>query len=290
MPPRDVILALCPPLLWAVAYTLAKPAVMHFPPIFMMAIVYALAALLLYRPSRLFRTPWWALVTIATFGGAIQSSMIFIGLAGLPASTAILVVQTQVPFAVLGAWAIGREPLNFWRALGIAVAFSGIALIAGAPESANALLPLFLVIFGTLSWGIAQALIRLIGRDDGRATIAGISVIATPQLLILSLLLEHDQTAAVLTARPIDWCGVLLLSVGGLAIAYSIWYNLLQRYRVDQVAPFALLMPPLGVAASFLLLDERVSLLTALGGLILLGLAIVVRVPSPNRPPAIGDS
>jgi O-acetylserine/cysteine efflux transporter len=278
---RDFGLALLPPLLWAVAYTLAKPSVMHFPPLFMAAIAYALAACLLFRPFRRFQTSWWLLVGIATLGGAIQSGLIFIGLHGVPASTAILVVQSQVPFAVLSAWVIGREKLNVWRSIGIVIALAGIAVVAGAPESIGAFSSLALVVLGTLSWGISQALIRRFGQDDGNATMAAISIIAAPQLMILSLLMEHGQMTALRTATPFDWGGVVLLAVGGWAVAYSIWYGLMKRYRVDQVTPFALLMPPLGVVVSYIWLGEHISTDAILGAVVIMvGLTIIVRTPA----------
>jgi O-acetylserine/cysteine efflux transporter len=280
----DFGLALLPPLLWALSYALAKPSVMHFPPLFMMAIAYALAALLLFRPSRRFQTPWWAIFWIATLGGAVQSGLIFTGLNGLPASTAILVVQSQVPFAVLSAWAIGREKLNAYRMIGIVVALGGVAVVAGAPESIGAPLSLAFVVLGTLSWGISQALIRRFGKDDGKTMIAAISIVAAPQLAVLSLFMEHGQLIALETATPTHWAGVALLSAGGLVMAYSIWYALMQRYRVDQVAPFALLMPPLGVIASYILLGERISAGAVLGAvIIMIGLGIITRAPLLER-------
>ena len=280
---RDVGLAVLPPLLWAVAYTLAKPSVMHFPPLFMSAIAYAMAACLLFRPSRRFRTSWRALLAIATLGGAVQSGLIFIGLEGVPASTAILVVQSQVPFAVLSAWAIGRERLSLWRCLGIVVALGGIAMVAGAPESIGAFGSLALVVLGTLAWGVSQALIRRFGRDDGNAMMAAISTLAAPQLMIVSLLMEQGQISALATATPLEWGGVVLLATGGWAVAYSIWYGLMKRYRVDQIAPFALLMPPLGVLVSYVCLGERISGTAMLGAaVIMMGLAVIVRAPVPK--------
>jgi O-acetylserine/cysteine efflux transporter len=61
-----------------------------------------------------------------------------------------------------------------------------------------------------------------------------------------------------------------------------------RRFRVDRIAPFAPLMPIIGVLASALLLGERLSLLALLGGAVILaGLALVVYAPdsclSPNR-------
>ena len=85
---------------------------------------------------------------------------------------------------------------------------------------------------------------------------------------------------ALTTASGTDWFAFAVLAFGGFAGAYAIWYNLLRRYRVDQVAPFVLLMPVIGVLSSWVLLDERPTLISIGGGLIILaGLAIVVIVP-----------
>ncbi len=288
MKPRDVALACCPPVLWAVAYTLAKPALAHFPPIFMMGLVYGLCALVLLRRSMRARTAVPALLAIAAFGGAIQSSLIFMGLAGLPASTSILVVQLQVPFAVLCAWIIGRERLDVRRGIAIAVAFVGVAVIAGAPEAVSALAAVALVVLGTASWGVSQALIRVHGRDDGRTITGALALYATPQLLLASLLLETGQIEATLTATISDWAAVVVLSLGGFVLAYSIWYGLLQRYRIDRVAPFALLMPFVGVLASVILLGEEMSIRALIGGAVVLaGLAVIVC--APRRKPASSE-
>ncbi len=52
MTPRDIALASLPPALWAITYVIAKPATAHFPPMFLVAMVYALTAAMLVRPGR----------------------------------------------------------------------------------------------------------------------------------------------------------------------------------------------------------------------------------------------
>ena len=52
---------------------------------------------------------------------------------------------------------------------------------------------------------------------------------------------------------------------------------------MDQVAPFALLMPVVGVAVGALALGERPSALELAGGVVIVaGLALVVARPSPS--------
>lgn len=291
MKAKDVALACCPPALWGISYALAKPATDHFPPIFMMTMVYGLTAIALYRPNRRPLTRRRYLFLIAAFGGAIQSSLIFTGISGLPAATAILAVQAQVPFAVLAAWIIGGERLEIKRLVGIGISGIGIIVIAGAPEATGNLLPLGLVLLGTLSWGLSQGLARRLSRDAGRTLTAAIMTYAAPQMLGASLVLESGQTMALQTASWRDWFAVGLLSIGGFAIAYSIWYGLLQRYRVDQVAPFALLMPFIGVVASVMVLGEHLSSGAIIGGVIIvLGLAFIVLDRRPGRRAKTTDS
>jgi O-acetylserine/cysteine efflux transporter len=111
MTPRDIALACCPSVLWALSYVFAKPAISHFPPLFMVSLAYAISAVALLPQTLKSKTPWWAMFLIAAFGGAIQSSLIFGGLKKLSASTTILVVQSQVPFAIFCAWLLcGERP------------------------------------------------------------------------------------------------------------------------------------------------------------------------------------
>jgi O-acetylserine/cysteine efflux transporter len=271
MRPWDIALACCPPALWAFSYVFAKPAIAHFPPLSMIGLAYGMSALILLPRSLKAKTPWWAMFLIAAFGGAIQSALIFAGLARLPASTAILVVQSQVPFAILSAWVFSGERPNAQRLVGVAIVFAGIALITGAPEAIGAWSALASVVLGTLSWGISQGLVRALGRDDGPTTIGAITLFAAPQMLIASLLLETGQVVSLQTATTDVWIAVLTLAVGGYVVAYSIWYGLMSRYRVDQVTPFALLMPLVGVSAGAIFLGERMSPLTLLGGVVVLG-------------------
>jgi O-acetylserine/cysteine efflux transporter len=266
----------------------AKPGLDHFPPLLFTGIVYAIAALLLWRPGEPVKTPRLVLIAIAALGGAIQSGFVFAGLAGLPASLASLAVQLQVPFAVLAAAAICGERLSFPRTLGILIAFAGVALASGAIGSGSVrAYPLLLMVVGTMSWGVAQALIRRFGRDQGRLVIASITRYAAPMLLAMSAVLEHGQLAALSSAGVIHWMSAAALAIGGFVVAYSIWYALLSRYRVDRVAPFALLMPPFGLLAGWLFLGEEIGTREIAGACVIVaGLWIIVRVPGISRSPA----
>ena len=278
MNPRDVVLATFPPALWAVTYVLAKPATAHFPPLLLVAMVFGIVGAVRSRPWR-WRTSFPILLVCAVFGGSLQSALIFTGISMVPASLAILVVQSQVPFAVVAAWLVGQEELNIRRLAGIAVSLLGVAIVVGIPASTGETWGLLLIVLGTASWGFSQGIIRARSKESGGDLIGAITLIASPQVFIASMFIESGQIHAVSTASLQEWIMVIALAVGGYLLPYTIWYDMLRRYRVDQIAPFILLMPIVGVAAGTAFLGDRITSQSLVGGtLILAGLALVVGV------------
>lgn len=282
MPTSDLLLAVLVQVLWGVGFAMAKPAVAHFPPLVMMSIAYLVTtAVLLPSAWRSITTPWPKLALIAALGATIQGWLIFSGLRDLPASTATLLIQLQVPFAVLCAWALGGQRPDSRRLAGIAVAFVGVVIVAGAPAAAAGW-PALLVALGALSWAAGQAVMQKAARDGGRILTAGIAMHALPQLVLASVLLEQGQIEALRTATTAQWGAVLIFAVGGFVLAYTIWYGLLRRHPMDRVVPFMLLMPVVGVAFSAMALGERPSTQELLGGAVIVGgLALVILRGSP---------
>jgi O-acetylserine/cysteine efflux transporter len=66
------------------------------------------------------------------------------------------------------------------------------------------------------------------------------------------------------------------------ALGYSLWYTLIRRHPVGQVAPFLLLLPVFSVIGGITLLGEQLTLHVALGGAVVIaGVAFILfeRVP-----------
>ncbi len=127
-------------------------------------------------------------------------------------------------------------------------------------------------------------MVRTLGRDDGPTTIGVLTLYAAPQMMLASLLFERGQLEALRSATLDVWVAVLVLAIGGYVFPYSIWYGLMQRCRVDQVTPFALLMPVVGVFAGAAMLGEHLSLASiAAGSVVLGGLAFAIREPARGQ-------
>ncbi len=282
---RDLLLALLFPVIWGIAFTLGKPATEHFPPLLLFTGVYAVVAVVfgLLYPGR-FQTRFWPAALLGALVGSVQAILIFGGLAGLDASVAVIVLQTQVPISVLADRVINGTPLTVLQLAGVAIAFFGVVVIAGLPETPPPIAPLMLVLAGALVWAIGQALVRRLGRDQAPKLFALVGLHAIPQLLIGSLVLESGQIAALTSASAVQWGSLALMTLLGFCLGNLTWYVLIERNPLARIAPFLLLMPVVGVIVSAAVLGERLAPVQLAGGsVVILGLAMVLGIGQRGR-------
>lgn len=287
MRPVDVLLAICVPVIWGTGFMLSKLAFVYadFPPILLMAFRFLLAAFVLVWFVRPPFGHMRAIFLIAIVSATIQYSLTFTGLAGLEASTAILVVQMEFPLMALLASIFLGDHLGWRRSAAVAFAFIGIALIAGQPEHQGDLRPILLVASGSLAWAIGQIMVkRLDGAVGGITLTAWVAVFAAPQLFAASAIFETGQMAAIRDTGWLGWGVVLYLGLIMTALGYAIWYHVLGRFPVTRVGPFLLLLPVTTIAGSMLVLGERLSRAEMIGGVIVIvGVWFVTRA-SAGRP------
>jgi O-acetylserine/cysteine efflux transporter len=277
MPARDIALAVLIQVLWGPIYTLAKPALSWFPPLMLVATVYSIVALLFTPFTPRPQTKRLTLFLMAFFGGTLQTSMVFLALKLLPASTAILTMQLQVPVAVVASWFVGRDKPNLKNSVGSLVCLAGVAIVVGRPEATDAWLGIAAMTIGVVSWSVLQALAPVIARDQGITLYTAMARYAAPQMIVASLVFESGHLQVIETVPLVAWAAVAGIALFGFALPYAIWYWLLMRHRVDELMPFLLLMPVFGVIVAAYQLHEPMPPTLILGGAaILAGLAIIV--------------
>ncbi len=274
---RNLALAIAAPLFWGSTFTLAKPTVAHFPPLLFMCIAYAIVALVTVLTLRKpFRTPWQKSIIIAACSVTIQGALLFIGIKGVDASTANLVLQTQVPAAVFLSWALAGEVLTLRKITGTAVAVAGVAIIIGLPEQRPAVIPVIMIVVSGFVWALGQVLVRLWSREEGPMALKANALYGLPQLIVCTLLFETGQWQAITTATPLQWLVLAFVCFVGFYLAYLCWFRLLEQVPVDTAVPFILLMTPIGILTAVIFLGENVTRWQLIGGVVLmLGLAIV---------------
>ena len=274
---QTLCLALTAPLCWGLSFTLAKPAVAHFPPLFMLLMVYATIAIFMtifHRGS--FKTPWSHLFLISSLAVTIQGALLFYAVRQVDASTANLVLQTQVPAAVIMGWLIAGEKLTLSKSIGTLIAVLGVVIVIGLPVDRPPLIPVLMIVVSGFVWAAGQVYARLLSKDSGLMILKANAIFSVPQLVVATLLLETGQWQSLVTATTGEWLLLVFIAFVGFYLAYMAWYSVLKVVRVEQAVPFILLMTPVGLLAAVLILGEKLTSLQMIGGAILmLGLAVV---------------
>ena len=267
---NQILLALIVPITWGFGYALTKIGMDQFTPLLLMSLRFGIAGLILVW----FTKPPWGfmreLFIIAFIGSTIQYGFTYYGLKGIDVSTASILVQLEGPILALLSTLILKERLGWPRALGMGLAFTGVVIIAGEPRLSDSLDSVALVITGAVFWAIAQIMISRLKSLSGITILAWVAIIATPQMLLISLLIEEGQWESIKSANLIDWSIVFYLSFIMTVIGYSVWYHLLRICDVSKISPFLMLLPVTSIIAGIVLLNEQFTLSMGIGGVLVM--------------------
>ena len=127
-----------------------------------------------------------------------------------------------------------------------------------------------LLIAGSTVWAMAQIMISRLKGLSGITILAWVAIMATPQMLIASLIIEDGQWQAITSASLVDWSIIFYLAFIMTVVGYSVWYHLLSSVDVSKVSPFLMLLPITSIIAGMILLDEKLTLSMIIGGLMIM--------------------
>ena len=267
---KQILLALIVPITWGLGFTLAKVGMEQFPPLLIMSIRFGIAGLVLVW----FTKPPWGhmreIFLVALIGSTIQYGLTYNGLKGIDASTAAILVQLEGPILALMGAILLKEKLGLMRILGMVLAFVGVFIIAGEPRLEGHMNSVILLVAGSAVWAVAQIMISRLKNLSGITILAWVAIMATPQMLIGSFIIEDGQWQAISTASLIDWSIIFYLALIMTVVGYSVWYHLLSSVDVSKVSPFLMLLPITSIIAGMILLDEKLTLPMIIGGLLIM--------------------
>jgi len=267
---KQILLALIVPITWGLGFTLAKIGMEQFSALLIMSIRFGIAGLVLVW----FTKPPWGhmreIFVVALIGSTIQYGLTYNGLKGIDASTAAILVQLEGPILALMGTILLKEKLGLTRALGMGFAFLGVFIIAGEPRLDGHIDSVILLVAGSTVWAVAQIMISRLKGLSGITILAWVAIMATPQMLIASLIIEDGQWQAITTASLVDWSIIFYLAFIMTVVGYSVWYHLLSSVDVSQVSPFLMLLPITSIIAGMVLLDEKLTLSMIIGGLMIM--------------------
>ena len=265
-------------LIWGVNFVAIDLGLRDTLPLVLVALRFALVAvpLVFFVPKP--DAPWRVIIGIGLFMSTGQFGLLFTAMhLGLPAGLAAVILQCQMIFTlVIGALALRERPTRM-QLLGALIGVVGLGIVAlGRLEGDGgfaAFVPMLICIAAGLSWAIGNVISRSAAGADGFGIVVWSALVVPVPVLALSLIV--DGPAAVGDAfATIGW--QTIVSVGFTAclaslVGYTIWNMLLGRYPAALVAPFALLTPPIGLAAAAVALGQVPNALELTGSALLVG-------------------
>ena len=279
LPVSHLLLALAIVAVWGTNFVVIKISLESFPPFLFAALrfVFAFLPAVFFLPRP--KVSWVNLCIYGLAVGVGQFGILYFAIDGnISPGLASLVVQTQVFFTIGFAMLFAKEQLKLYQAVAVAIAMTGLGIIAVHTDATTTFLGLALVVFAGFSWGVANTASRRAGAINMLSYVVWASAFAIPPLLLISWIFEGgwDSMYVSLTSTPTGaWLGVLWQSWGNTLFGYGAWAWLLSKHPAAAVAPAPLLVPIFGMGSAAFFLSEPLPLWKILAaGIVILGLMV----------------
>ena len=274
---------------WGSTFVAIRVGVESIPPLAMASFRYLVAGALLYPVARSTGgsrlraadrpgiTQWLGMAVVGTLLLAFGNGAASYAEQTLPAGFTALLIATVPIWMVLADRVINGRAIPRVGWLALVIGLGGVAILA-RPHGHDSLLPILVVLGGSLSWGTGSVLAGrlpspaspLLGAAmemlTGGAVLAGLAA-ATGEL-------SHRDPGLV-SGR--SWLALLYLIGPGSLLAMTCYVVALRRLPTAAVSTYAYANPVVAVALGALLLGERLTLVTLLGGaVVLLSVALLL--------------
>lgn len=273
----DLVLLFALGAIWGASYLFFALGVMTIPPLTFVAgrLLIGAALLLVFHRGRrsgpVGDPPVGSFVAMGLFNAALPHTLIAWSERTIPSGIAGVLIATMPLWAAgMTTWMLREERPSRRQLLGLGVGFLGIMVLL-FPDLRRAahhhLLGEVAVIVAAISYAGATVYARRALRPVPPLE-AAIGQLLSGGLLVLPFSLALDRPWA-LSPAPVSVAALLALAVLGTALAYVMYYRLLQRAGVTAVSLVTYLNPVFAVLWGALALGEPVTG-WVLGGLLLI--------------------
>ena len=279
LPTSHLLLALAIVAVWGTNFVVIKVSLESFPPFLFAALryIFALLPVVFFIPKP--KVSWINLCIYGLATGLGQFGVMYFAIDGrISPGLASLLIQTQVFFTIGFAMFFAKEGLRLYQAVSVAVAMTGLFIIALHTDATTTFLGLALVVFAGFSWGVANTVSRRAGAINMLSYVVWASAFSIPPLLLVSLIFEGGAShlwEVTLVAPMGAWIGVLWQAWANTLFGYAAWGWLLSKHPAAVVAPAPLLVPIFGMGASAFFLGEALpGWKISAAGLVIAGLVV----------------
>ena len=267
-------------LAWGTAFPAVRAGMGWYSPghIALVRFLSASAVLLVYASVIRLKAParkdllWFGALGI--LGVSLYHSLLNYGLATVKSGPGSMIVNSAPIFTAILAAVILKDQIPPRTVVGLAVSLSGLVMIGLGEGRGFRFEPgVLLLLVTALCWAlniIAQK--PLLERYSPRDITCYAVFIGTIPLLVFLPGLDEAVSRAPITVT----LGLIYLGVIPIAVAYATWGYVLARMPATRAASFLYMIPLIATISAWAWLGEQPSVLSLVGGgLVLLGVAVV---------------
>jgi O-acetylserine/cysteine efflux transporter len=257
--PKHLALAVLVTIIWGLNFSVIKIGLKSVDPFILAGIRFSLCALpavfFINRPD----VPWRFMVGYGLAFGVGLWGVVNLGIqTGLSAGIASLVLQFSAFFTILLGSIVFREAISKYQIVGLAVSLLGLVSIISIADGTVTLAGVALVIFGAMSWSVANIIIKKSQTRDVLAFLVWSSLFSPIPLFTIAYL-AHGTAGYVALSAQFDLVAalsILFQAYPTTVFGYWVWNSLLKKYPVSTVAPLSLLVPVFGLLGSVAIFNE----------------------------------
>lgn len=253
--------------LWGGSFFFTGVALKELPPLTLVLLRVALAAMILLPVSRVYRIElprgiagWQPYFTIALLNNVLPFSLIVIAQTYIASGLASILNATTPLFTVLVMAAAGEEKLLLRRVAGVLTGLVGVVVLHGQDLGfrSGEGIGILLCMAGAFSYGLSALYARRKLANSQPLATATFQLMASGLMMaILAALFERPWRLAMPGATT--WLAIAGLTVLSTALAYIVFFQILRRSGSTNVMLVTLLIPVTAILLGYLVLGESIA-------------------------------
>jgi drug/metabolite transporter (DMT)-like permease len=266
--------------IWGSTYMLNKVAVTELDPLFISAIRFSIAGILIFIIAKIMKLNTSIsrkqLINsmIAGFMFLVYGNGVFIwALKYVDSGFAALIASTQPLFVLLLLRLMDNKKMQRKSLIGIALGILGMYLLVSQKEFASnesMILGVFMILSCVLSWSYGSVFVSKADLPSNFLVSTGYQMLAAGILLFLSsFLLGEEWVSPANWSVPVQW-SILLLILFGSIVAFTSFNYLLKTVSPEKVATSGYVNPVIALLLGWYILDEQLTIQSIIAAIVLL--------------------
>jgi drug/metabolite transporter (DMT)-like permease len=263
--------------LWGGSFFFNGVALKELPPLTVVLLRVALAALILLPALWIYRirlptnpAGWRPFFAIALLNNVLPFSLIVTGQTYISSGLASILNATTPLFTVVVMAAAGDEKLQARRVAGVVTGLIGVVILRGqdlALDTGQGV-GVLLCLAAAFSYGLASLYARRYLSDSPPLATATFQLLASSIMMtVVAAVIERPWRLPMPGATT--WLALIGLASLSTALAYIVFFQILRRSGATNVMLVTLLLPVTAILLGYLLLGEQVSLSEIVGALVI---------------------